>query len=467
MLVRPAFSNVYEVYGKLPKDHELRPPLGLLYLASSLELYGHDVIIIDAEALCLSPDNLYAKIIEYNPDFVGFTSTTPEFHHVAYVCKMIKESFSYIKIIVGGPHVSALPNETIKENPFIDYIVCGEGEKAIVEIVENLPANQVIRCRDTENLDELPKPARHLVDYENYKYAMPCKGLVKMDVIESSRGCPFLCTFCYNSNRVVRYRDAALVVDEIEESYKKEKIKCIMFFDDTLTVSKKHIIALCDEIIKRRLNKKIQFYGNTRANTTDEEILIKMKMAGFAEISLGVESGNPVILKEIKKGATLEQYVKSYKLLYRFGFQTRASFIVGFPYETHESVSDTIKFAKKLDVMRATCNILTPYPGSEVYRQALEGKGIYLLCKDWREFKRWGTSVVKTDCLDKNDLEFYQKKFLIKFYTQPKVILYHIRQILKGNLSYFYYRPLVFAVISAAKYYMGYLKAPVCTEAET
>lgn len=445
-LVRPAYSTVYGVYGKLPKNHEIRPPLGLMYIASSLEHAGHEVCIIDAEARMLTPEQLYNEILKTEPDFVGFTSTTPEFHTVISICRMLKKSHQHIITIVGGAHVSALPQETIDENPQIDYVVCGEGEKAAIDIINDLPETKIVKCADIVNLDELPEPARHLLDYNSYQYAMPGKGLIKMDVIESSRGCPFLCSFCFNRARKPRYRQPKLVVDEIEKSIGLYKTKAFMFFDDTLTVRKKHVMNICDEIIHRKLNHNIIYYANTRANTTDEEILIKMKQAGFVELSMGVETGNPKLLKEIQKGTSLDQYISIYKLMYKLGFQTRASFIVGLPFETHETVRDTINFAKSLDLMRVSCNILTPYPGTVVYKQAIEGQGLHLICKDWKEFKRYGTSVIYTNALSKEYIQYYQKRFITEFYSQPKVIFYHIKQIFKGNLSYYYYRPLIFAL---------------------
>lgn len=219
-----------------------------------------------------------------------------------------------------------------------------------------------------------------------------------------------------------------------------------MFFDDTFTLKKKHAHDICDEIIKRGLNEKIVFYANTRANTTDYELLKKMKKAGISEISTGVETGNPEILKAIKKGTTHDQYRKVYRWMRELGIQTRASFIVGFPNETHATVRDTINFAKEIDLVRASCNILTPYPGTKIYEQAVQGDGLHLLCNTWKEFKRWGTAVVRTDELTKENLEYYQKRFLTEFYTQPKVLSYHIIQLLTGNFSIYYYRPVIFAI---------------------
>ena len=130
------------------------------------------------------------------------------------------------------------------------------------------------------------------------------------------------------------------------------------------------------------------------------------------------------------------------------GYQTRGSFIIGFPYETHKTIRETINFSKELNLMRATCNIMTPYPGTIIYHDALLKKGIHFLEeeRDWAAFKRWGNSTIRTDELGKEDLEYYQKLFLTEFYTQPKVLWYHALQLLKGNFSYYFYRPLVFAI---------------------
>lgn len=220
----------------------------------------------------------------------------------------------------------------------------------------------------------------------------------------------------------------------------------MMFFDDTLTVNRDHVFQLCDEIIRRGLNKKMVFYANARANTTTPEMLDRLIEAGVTEMSMGVETGNDAMMKSIRKGCKTEQYEKAYKWMFERGLQTRASFLVGLPHETHESVRETIDFAKKLDLMRCSVNILTPYPGTHTYKQALANDGIHLLCRDWREFKRWGTAVIMTDDLTGEDLRWYQRRFLTEFYTQPKVLWYHLIQMMKGNFSLYFYRPLLFAV---------------------
>jgi len=224
-----------------------------------------------------------------------------------------------------------------------------------------------------------------------------------------------------------------------------------MFLDDTLTISRERTSELCAEIMKRNLHKKVAFYANARVDRVDLGTLQKLKQAGVTEISMGVESGNQQILDMVNKGTRLEQYEQVYSWMRKLGFETRGSFILGHPYETKETVRDTINFAKKLELVRISCCIMTPYPGTEVYRMALKNKGIHLVSNNWGDFTRYGRSVIHTDELTKEDLENYQKVFLAEFYSQPKVILYHLLQLLKGNLSLYYYRPFIFAVWNRIK----------------
>src|SRR3989338_5689728 len=145
ILVRLPYQMVYQVYGKLPKNRELRPPLGLLYVAGAWEAAGHTVHIIDAEPEMLSPDEIFCRLMLYKPDVVGVTATTPEIDGAQLLCRMIKAKHKEIVTIVGGSHISALPRETMKDCPEIDYSVVGEGELSAVHVVNNLPEERIIR----------------------------------------------------------------------------------------------------------------------------------------------------------------------------------------------------------------------------------------------------------------------------------------------------------------------------------
>lgn len=447
LLIRPAYSlDIYKVYGKLPRHREIRPPLGLMYIAAYLEKNGYKVSILDAEKDLLDNHEILKRIQEISAKYVGITSTTPEFPRVKELFEEIKEAHPGIITVAGGPHLSAVPECQNGEYNAIDYIVVGEGEKAVLKIVSGAAKEKIVEVVNEDPLDDLPLPARHLVNYDNYQFPTPAKGLVRMDTVLTSRGCPFSCLFCFNRNTKVRYRDIKKCADEILLSHERYKTKFFMFLDDTLTVSKERIMELCDEIMKRGLHKKASFYANARADRVDFEILKKMKQASVVEISMGIESGNQQILNKDNKGTKLEQYEQVYFWMRKLGFETRGSFILGHPYETHQTVRDTINFAKKLKLVRASCCIMTPYPGTEVYKMAIKGQGIHLVSKNWRDFTRYGKSVIRTDELEKKDLEYYQKTFLMEFYTQPKVVFYHFLQFLKGNFSLYYYRPVIFAI---------------------
>jgi radical SAM superfamily enzyme YgiQ (UPF0313 family) len=372
------------------------------------------------------------------------------------IAKRIKFFAPLVKIIAGGSHVSHATTEAL-ENKELDYIVVGEGEKAAVHVVDNVPEFRVIQFPLMTNLDENVLPARHLIDYSKYSYPIPGKGLVRMDAIESSRGCPFGCNFCTKRRTKYRLRTPELVVDEIEESHLRNGVKFFMFFDDTFTIKKSYVKEVCEEIVSRGLHKRVDLYVNTQASTTTREMLEQMRAANVSEISMGVETGSEKILKESGKGTKKHQYVKIYNWMRELGYQTRGSFIVGFPNETHETVMETINFARELNLMRATCNIMTPYPGTRVYHLALQEKGIRFIDKerDWSTFKRWGSSTIETDELTKKDLEYYQKLFLTLFYSQRKVIWYHVKQLFRGNFSHYYYRPVLYAIKNRVRLLLG------------
>ncbi len=454
-LIRPAYTSVvYGFYRPLlsrghrdatPKNREIKPPLGLMYLASALEAAGVHVEIIDAESELLPAEDVVARVMASKPDFVGITSTTPEFHIAMDILARVKAEAPEVVTMAGGAHVSAAPQQSLEEHPALDYIVIGEGEESIRRIVLERPRERVLRSSAYCDLNQLAPPARHLINYDHYQSPEPGMGLVKTDVLETSRGCPFRCAFCFHIHqKEVRFRDVESVIAEIEKSHRETGAVLFNFFDDTFTVNNKRAIAICDELI--RLDLGCRFYCFTRADTLSRELLEKMHRAGFSKTTLGIESGNQSVLDRYRKGTKLEQYERAYRWMVDIGIETRGSFILGAPYETHQTVRDSINFARKLPLYKVGVNILTPYPGTELYDVATQaGGGVRLLCQDWKEYRRWGTSVVETDELSAADMEYYQKKFLREFYGSWKVVFYHLKQFLGGNHSYYFYRPVIYA----------------------
>jgi radical SAM superfamily enzyme YgiQ (UPF0313 family) len=435
-----------EVYGNVKDVSLLEPPLGICYLAAMLEKEGYDVNIIDAEAERLTIDALVKKVEDLKPSMIGLTCTTPMVASVKRTAEALKNILPDSKIVVGGPHVTAVPEDLLKEK-YIDIAVIGEAEYTIVELTKHIEGNKSLKgCKGIafkedgkvimteprpliENLDELPFPARHLLKIDKYKHATIVERKTKRNYtnIMSSRGCPFRCIFCGSRTTfggVARFRDPKLVVDEIEECYNKYDIGMFGFSDDTLTLKKEHIIEICNEIIKRKLD--IAWFAQARVSTVDKEMLELMKKAGCEAVHYGYESGSQEILNNIKKGITLQQAIDATKITKEVGIKIHGYFMIGNPGETAETVKQTIDFAKELDPDTAQFTIATPFPGTELY-DIFSSQN-----HDLKEFKdyRWYNDVVFVPKdMTKEQLLKLHKKAYKEFYLRPRYIIRSIKRL--------------------------------------
>jgi len=445
LLLRPAYSGVYRLFGRTPRDREVRPPLGLLSLAGSLRQAGHAVEVVDGEPRQLAPEQLVAEVVRREPDVLGISSTTPEFHLAQQVISEAKAARPTVLTVLGGAHASALPEECLEATRGLDYVVVGEGEQALVELLDSPPHDRVLRADPVRDLDRLPLPARDLVDPRDYRYAAPGDGLVNLDAIETSRGCPFDCSFCFHLPRYpTRFKSAERVLDELRHSRRTFNARMVVFFDDTFTLDARRVVAMLGLIVRSDLSLK--FHCFTRADTLDQETAGLMAQAGFVKATIGVESGRQDVLDRLGKRTTLQHYRDAFRWLHSSGIETRGSFIIGAPHETWDTVRASIEFARSLDLFRVGVNIATPYPGTALYRQAQEKDGIELVTTDWKRFCRWGSSVVRTPSMDASEIERAQRVFLTEFYSSPKVLRYHLERFLSGNHSLFYYRPVLWSV---------------------
>jgi anaerobic magnesium-protoporphyrin IX monomethyl ester cyclase len=368
-------------------------PMGLSYLGSVLEHSGHEVQILDLLVSRYSKEKIKNKLDEYQPDIVGVTSVTLNYPIASEILKYAKSLDKDITTIIGGPHVTFAPVETLTEAPWIDIVVKGEGEMTMLDIVSGKKladidgiayrdrANGIKQTRERrliEDLDELPPPAKHLFPLSRY---------LALDVhasILTGRGCPFNCIFCVGSKmggRRVRYRNPKLIVDEVEQAVTSGFTE-VNFEDDHLTLNHKHLNALCDEIIARGL--KFNWSAFSRVDTVNSEILRKMKQAGCTWLLYGVESGNQEILDTIKKKITLQKVKDAVDMAKEAGIGILASFIVGLPGETVETLRQTMQFAQGLGTSYGF-NVLSPFPGTEVREKAAE-YGVEILTNDWTKY---------------------------------------------------------------------------------
>lgn len=401
MLINPPYDNMLStnVPGFVDKHTGSYPPLGLLYIVSSLKRgYDCEIKFLDANVEGLTQLDMEEVVRTFSPDIVGIqmmTFTAVDSYQTAQTVKRVNQN---IFVVVGGPHPNIFIDETLSK-PEIDCIVLGEGERSFVELVRSISEGRGlshlphIAYRDKDglvvkgtpgmikDLDELPFPAREVLNPDKYYTII---GLAKrMTTIITSRGCPYKCLFCDRAywGKKFRARGHINVVDEIEECVKMG-IEEFDFQDDTFTLDRARVIAICDEILKRRL--KIYWNIRARINTVDKELLGKLSKAGVIRIHYGVEAGTPEIINVLRKAIDLEEALRVFKLTKSYGIQTLAYFIIGSPSETEQHVIKTIKYINKLNPDYLHIGILTPFPSTDLYTMGLESG---VLPNDyWKEF---------------------------------------------------------------------------------
>jgi len=372
VLINPPYL-AEERYGKdLAKLGPTSEPLGLAYLAAVLEQDGHEVFIWDAMVTPAIP-RITSAIS--NADLIGVSILTPAYDAAKKIIRFV-HSISDAPIVVGGAHVTALPQETLKDILEVDYVVKGEGEESILEVLEAptmFGEGRIFTNMNILNLDNLPFPARHLLPMDKYKLTASRTQRGHSYTISVARGCPFHCTYCSRINgRKVRFRNMESILTELHYLIGKYDAKEINFEADTFTLKKSFVMNLCTEIIKSGYHKWISWTCESRVDTMDADMLKLMRAAGCWQISYGIESGNQRLLDFMKKGTNLAQIRKTIHLTEAAGIGTRAFFMLGIPTETQYESQQTIDFAKELNAEWTQFTLTVPFPGTEMYEWVQE-----------------------------------------------------------------------------------------------
>ncbi len=379
-----------------PFEENPSPPFGLISLGAYLIENGHEVIIEDYIVNRFSDERVKRVISEFRPDVIGATAVTMDVKNSIAILKKYREASPQSVIMMGGPHVTFDSDAVLRENAFIDYIVRGEGELTTVELLEcvassgnpenvagisyiknGVPINNPDRPF-IENIDILPIPARHLIQLSKYRAANLPVSMI------TSRGCPHTCIFCVGSRMVgrkVRYFSIGRVVDEFE-LLSKMSFNQINIVDDLFTSHKKRCMDICDEIKRRGIRHPWTAFA--RVDTVSPELLAAMKSAGCTTLCFGIESGNQEILDRVKKKTNLEMCQKAVRLCNEAGIEFMASYILGLPGETPDTVRQTLEFSKNL-CQSYGFHILAPFPGTEV-REKSDEYGLTILTSDWDRY---------------------------------------------------------------------------------
>jgi radical SAM superfamily enzyme YgiQ (UPF0313 family) len=363
----------------------VRIPLGLAYIAAACEADNHDVMIFDTELMDGDEDQICRDIAAFSPDLVGFTATTPLLLDAYSMSKKLHCINQNIKTIIGGPHVTYMAQDTMKNTDF-DYACLGEGEEAVPALLKAIENGVVpdgipgiiYKTEDGSikgnfakaqcNIHKAPLPARRLLDLKQY-IDIPRNINEPQDMVFTARGCPEECAFCISADERLRIRYTEDVLKELDDVIVKHGTKFLIIGDDTFTQHKRKTIELCKAIVDREYN--IRYICQTRLDRIDSEILEWLMKSGCYAVCFGIESGSDRVLQSMRKHNDIAKIKQNVPLIKSFGFNMRATYIIGWIDETEDEIEATIRLAEEINADESAFCIATPYPGTELWNEAV------------------------------------------------------------------------------------------------
>lgn len=398
-------------------------PFFLAYAASLLKKNSIETYLIDAIAENISNQDLFSKVKSYNPSLVVVETSTPSFKNDIKIIRAIRNGLYDCQIALCGPHASIFSESILREYDFIDYILIGEYEYVLLDLVKCLEKKISLRSVGKlsyregnkvqinslgpaiDNLDCLPWPERNSLPM--YKYNDGFAGMPVPNVqMMTSRGCSFRCTFCLwpqavYGNHNYRFRNADDVVNEMEYLTKRYNFRAVYFDDDTFNMSKSHVMNICRKIIERKIN--IPWAAMARADLMDEELIENIAKAEIYAIKFGIESANQQVLNLCNKDMDIQKARRMIKLTQEFGIKVHLTFCLGLPGETMNSIRETIEFIDEINPHSFQFSFAVPFPGTE-YFSSLRERG-QLLSYDWDNYDGNLKCIVRTDELHSYMLE--------------------------------------------------------------
>ncbi len=416
-----------------------RPVLGISSISSFLEKNGFNATIFDAVFNGWSEKDLVDHIANYKPDIIGITAMTHEITQAAHLAAELKNLLK-VPAVVGGSHVTALPERTLYEFPVFDYGIRGEGEKSSLELLrflfdrgsgsdcgsinglvframKNVVVNKPRPWLTKEELEDFPFPAFH------YYYGNDAKALSGRNsyyVMFSARGCPYHCAFCMQVlGRQIRPFSAARICREIEYAISRYGAHTIDFADEIFLFDGGRTREILNLMIETGLSKRIRWSGLTRANMVSRDIIALAKQAGCYRLEMGVESGDNEILKMIGKNITVEQVKNAVKIIKENEISLGTYFILGHPNETRETLRKTVNLAIDCNTDTIAVGIMVPYPGTAIFDMAKRGEGGYrLLSEKWSDYDKYGGKALELKNIPYKELVKNQQRAYTGLYLR-------------------------------------------------
>ena len=434
-LVHPAGSNWIPGRKDVTVAANRMVPTGLLCIAAYLEKFGHKAEIYD----CLGPDapeslrDRVSGILRTAPEMVGFSTTTSAFLDAVETAECIKAERPDLKVVFGGVHVSSLGAELLEKYLCIDYLVLGEGEVTLTELADGNSPESIsglawrngAECFQNperikiEDLDTLPFPAYEKIPAFPHKYRLPPFSYERIPgaSISTSRGCVYQCHYCDRSvfKRGFRYNSAEYTYEHFKWLRNRFGVRHVNIYDDLFTLNRDRVMALCEKLSRDPLG--MQFNCAVRIGHTDDELLSTLKEAGCMMVSIGVESGDPALLKTLKAGVTLEQVRETVADIQRHKLRAKGLFMAGVIGETPESLQRTSDFILSLGLDDMNLSKFTPFPGAPCYPD-IRRHGT--LNEDWRQMNALNFVFVPSGFDTKEKLDNLYNIHVKRFYSSPE-----------------------------------------------
>jgi radical SAM superfamily enzyme YgiQ (UPF0313 family) len=415
----------------------LFPPLSMSWVASIAEKAGHEVTLIDARTLRLTPDQVLAHLRQWKPDILGFMMTTYMFRETLDWIRYLKGGLKNITVMVGGYNLRVYPKESVTP-PEIDFGCYNSAYYTVPKLLAELEGGrhfeevpgliwkkdgQIIQNDYGEDPDFnlYPNPARHLLPNELYaEFPTERKNFT---VMVTSKGCPMGCLFCEAGRTRYNPRSPEVVLNEMQECYDKFGIREIDLFDYEFAIDRKRTMAICRGIQDRKLD--ILWACRARIDSMDDELLREMAAAGCGRIYYGIEFGQQDLLDKVNKGITLEQVRETIKLTRRHNIRSLGFFLVGGPGETRETVAQTVRFAKSLDLDYVQFSKVTAKPLTQLWRDLVAETGHDY----WREYILGSAEEAALPRpwtkLTNDEIDDLARRAYIKYHSRPWFLLKH------------------------------------------
>jgi len=434
-LVHPAGSNWVPGKKDMTATANRMVPIGLLSIAAYLEQKGHEVIVLDflGPGAPRSLDAQVLAIVDSKPEMVGFSTTTSSFLNAHELALKIKQTPHNTVTVFGGVHVSGMGEKLLPQFTAIDYLVIGEGEETIADLAAGVMPTEIpglvwrdgqqpVRNREREKiaaLDSLPFPAYEKLHGFPKGYRLPPFSYVQTPgtAMSTSRGCVYRCSYCDRSVFKQGFRSNSTEYTYAHMKYLRERfgIRHINIYDDLFTTNRKRILTLCDTLSRTPLG--LQFNCAVRVGHADDELLGALKDAGCLMVSVGVESGDPSLLKELKSGVTLDQVRETVAQIQKHGLRAKGLFMMGVVGETEESIRRTSDFVLELGLDDMNMSKFTPFPGAPCWQTIREHGSLH---EDWRLMNALNFVFVPNGIGSKQRLDQLYNEHVKRFYTNKE-----------------------------------------------